>query len=61
MLAVSVSSTAAFMSPIASPVNAVAFASIKGVSLRRMILKGFVLNIVSSLWITIVFYSIYKF
>jgi len=61
MLAISVSSTAAFMSPIASPVNAIAFASIKGVSLRRMILKGFVLNIASSLWITIVFYSIYKF
>lgn len=61
MFAISISSTAAFMSPIASPVNAVSFASIKGVSLKRMILKGFVLNIVSCLWITIVFYSIYKF
>jgi len=61
MFAISISSTAAFMSPIASPVNAVSFASIKGVSLKRMILKGFILNVVSCLWITIVFYSIYQF
>ncbi len=56
MLAVTISSTAAFMSPIASPVNAVAYASIKGVSLKQMFCKGLLLNILSTIWITIVFY-----
>jgi len=44
------------MSPIASPVNAVAYASIKGVSLKQMFCKGLLLNILSTIWITIVFY-----
>ncbi len=56
MLAVTISSTATFMSPIASPVNAIAYASIKGVSLKQMFYKGLLLNILSIIWITIVFY-----
>lgn len=55
MVAVTISSTAAFMSPIASPVNAVAYASIKGVSLKQMFLKGLLLNILSTIWIALVF------
>jgi sodium-dependent dicarboxylate transporter 2/3/5 len=56
MLAVTVSSTATFMSPIASPVNAVTYGSIKGISLKEMFYKGLLLNIISSIWIIIVFY-----
>jgi len=56
MLAVTVSSTAAFMSPIASPVNAVTYGSIKGISLKEMFYKGLLLNILSSIWIIIVFF-----
>lgn len=51
MLAVSLSTTCAFMSPIATPVNALGFGSLKGVSFGKMALAGFFMNIVSSLWI----------
>jgi len=61
MLAVTISSTAAFMSPIASPVNAVSFAGIKGVSLKQMLTKGFLLDILSTAWITAVFYLFFVF
>ncbi len=52
LLAVTTGSTAAFMSPLASPVNALAFGGVKGISLKEMLLKGFLLNIVSILVLT---------
>lgn len=52
LLAVTTGSTAAFMSPLASPVNALAFGGVKGVSLKTMLLKGLILNVVSILVLT---------
>jgi sodium-dependent dicarboxylate transporter 2/3/5 len=59
MLAITIASTAAFMTPIASPVNAVAYAGLEGVSLKRMLLTGFVMNLACTLWLGIVFYLFY--
>ncbi len=56
MLAVTVASTATFMSPLASPVNAVAFAGLKDVSLKKMLAKGFFLNILAALYLAAVVY-----
>jgi len=58
MLAVTVASTAAFMSPIASPVNAISYASIRGVSLKEMLLKGLLLNLLSATFLISVFYFV---
>jgi sodium-dependent dicarboxylate transporter 2/3/5 len=48
LLLVSLSTTCAFMSPIATPVNALAFGSLKGVSLGKMIFSGFLMNMISA-------------
>ncbi|MDY0005123.1 MAG: SLC13 family permease [Polyangia bacterium] len=53
MLGISLASTCAFMTPVATPVNALALASLRGVSYRRFILTGLVTNIVSALWISL--------
>jgi sodium-dependent dicarboxylate transporter 2/3/5 len=54
LIGISIVATVPSMSPIASPVNAMAFGGIKGVSLRRMITVGFVMNLaaiaVVNLW-----------
>jgi sodium-dependent dicarboxylate transporter 2/3/5 len=52
MLAVSLASTSAFMTPVATPVNALAFAGIGGVSLRAFIKNGALTNLLAALWIT---------
>lgn len=55
MIAVSTASTCAFMTPVATPCNALAFGEMKGTSLVRMILSGAVLNIaavaIMSFWL----------
>lgn len=48
MVAVSVASTCAFMTPVATPANALAFGEMKGASLRAMLLLGFVLNLLGA-------------
>lgn len=53
MLGVSLASTCAFMTPVATPVNALALASLKGLSLRRFVLTGLVTNLVAGLWISL--------
>jgi len=54
LIGISAVATVPSMSPIASPVNAMAFGGIKGVSLRRMITVGFVMDlaaiVVVNLW-----------
>ena len=52
LIIVSISTTCAFMSPVATPVNALAFGSVKGVSLKKMLLVGFLMNIISSFWLS---------
>ncbi|MFC1501868.1 SLC13 family permease [bacterium] len=56
LLAVTTAASGAFMTPIATPVNAIAFASFKSVSLKRMLGLGVILNILCGLWITLLFY-----
>jgi solute carrier family 13 (sodium-dependent dicarboxylate transporter), member 2/3/5 len=51
MLGVSLASTCAFMTPVATPVNALAFGGIKGVSLGKFLKNGLIMNLVSAVWI----------
>jgi sodium-dependent dicarboxylate transporter 2/3/5 len=48
MIGVSVASTCAFMTPIATPTNALAFGEMRGASLRVMVGLGFVLNMLAA-------------
>jgi sodium-dependent dicarboxylate transporter 2/3/5 len=52
MIAVGVASTCAFMTPIATTSNALAFGEMKGASLRVMLGLGFVLNCLGALLMT---------
>jgi len=56
LLAISTAASGAFMTPVATPVNAIGYAGIEKVSLKRMVRNGFILNIVSALWLTGFFY-----
>lgn len=53
MIAVSTASTCAFMTPIATPCNALAFGEMKRTSLGKMLVLGFPLNIFGALLITL--------
>lgn len=57
LIGVSAASTCAFMTPIATPCNALAFGEMKGTLLRRMLPAGLVLNLVAAvlmaLWLPI--------
>jgi len=53
MLGVSLASTCAFMTPVATPVNALAMASIKGVRLRQFLFTGLWVNLLAAVWITV--------
>jgi sodium-dependent dicarboxylate transporter 2/3/5 len=52
LIVVTLSCTCAFMSPIATGVNGLAFGGVKGVSFTRMLLVGFVMNIAGALLIS---------
>jgi sodium-dependent dicarboxylate transporter 2/3/5 len=53
MIAVSAASTCAFMTPVATPVNALAYGEMRGTSLARMLLLGLVLNLATALLMTV--------
>ncbi|MBF0226494.1 MAG: SLC13 family permease [Desulfobacterales bacterium] len=63
MISVSLASTCAFMTPVATPCNALAFGEMKGTSLLWMISLGFLLNIIGALiisfWINLIIPLIY--
>jgi sodium-dependent dicarboxylate transporter 2/3/5 len=61
LLAVTIGASGAFMTPIATSVNAIAFASIPGVSLKKMLKLGFWLNILGCAWLAFLFYLFIKF
>ena len=61
MIAVSTASTCAFMTPIATPCNALAFGEMKHVSFPAMLFYGLVLNIMGSLLIGWWVYTIVPF
>jgi len=52
MLIITLSSTSAFMSPIATGVNGLAFGGVKDVSITKMLVSGFVMNSVGALIIS---------
>ena len=49
MIAVSLASTCAFMTPVATPCNALAFGEMTGTSFRIMLISGFFLNLIGAL------------
>jgi sodium-dependent dicarboxylate transporter 2/3/5 len=51
LIIITLSCTSAFMSPIATGVNGLAFGGVKGVSFSRMLLVGFVMNLAGALLI----------
>ena len=53
LLLITLSCTCAFMSPIATGVNGLAFGGVKGVSFRKMLGVGFIMNIAGALLISI--------
>ncbi len=53
LLLITLSCTCAFMSPIATGVNGLAFGGVKGVSFRQMLGVGFIMNIAGALLISI--------
>lgn len=55
LLAVTIASSGAFMTPIATSANAVGFASLPGVSLKRMLGRGLILNLAGGLWVAFFF------
>ncbi len=52
LIIITLSSTCAFMSPIATGVNGLAFGGVKGVSFTRMLWVGFIMNIAGALLIS---------
>ncbi len=52
LIVITLSCTCAFMSPIATGVNGLAFGGVKGVSFSKMLLVGFIMNIVGALLIS---------
>ncbi|MFW5837392.1 MAG: SLC13 family permease [Desulfovibrionaceae bacterium] len=53
MVAVSAASTCAFMTPVATPVNALAYGEMRGTSLARMLLLGLAMNLAAVLLMTV--------
>ncbi len=53
MISVSCALTCAFMTPIATPCNALAFGEMKGTSFRTMFISGFLLNIIGASLMTV--------
>ncbi len=56
MLAVAVASNGAFMSPIATSVNAVSYAGLPGISLKKMLQRGLILNLCTAAYFSLVFF-----
>lgn len=56
LLALVIAASGAYMTPVATPVNAICFASFEGVSIKKMLKFGFVMNILGGIWITLLFY-----
>jgi sodium-dependent dicarboxylate transporter 2/3/5 len=52
LIIITLSCTCAFMSPIATGVNGLAFGGVKGVSFTRMLLVGFIMNFAGALLIS---------
>lgn len=61
LLTVTIGASSAFMTPIATTVNAITYAGLEGVSLRKMLKMGFFLNILAAMLITGVIFLMLTF
>ena len=52
LIIITLSSTCAFMTPIATGVNGLAFGGVKGVSFRKMLIVGFFMNLAGAILIS---------
>ncbi len=59
LLAMTIGASSAFMSPVATSVNALAFGAVEGVSLKKMLKLGLLLNLLGALWLAGVFYLLH--
>ncbi|XPV75992.1 MAG: SLC13 family permease [Desulfovibrio sp.] len=53
MVGVSIASTCAFMTPVATPCNALAFGEMRGLRIRRVVLLGLIYNVITCSLITL--------
>lgn len=53
IMGVALASTCAFMSPLATPATGLAFGGMKGVSLRKMLWLGALVNLIGGLWLAL--------
>lgn len=53
MVLVSAASTCAFMTPVATPCNSLAVGEMRGISLRTMVVLGFILNLLGSILLSL--------
>ncbi len=60
LLAVAVACCAAFMTPIGTNINAIAYASLEGVRIRRMIFKGLMMNTATVIILSLFFYGLHR-
>lgn len=58
LLGVSLASTVPLMSPVGSPVNAMAYGGLKGMDLKKMLWSGFLMNCLSVLLISLLVYFV---
>ncbi len=56
LLAMTIGASSAYMSPVATSVNALAFGAVEGVSLKKMMGLGLALNLLGTFWLAAVFY-----
>ncbi|ASQ90627.1 hypothetical protein CHL67_06540 [Prosthecochloris sp. GSB1] len=55
LLLVTVTASGAFMSPLATPVNALAFGGMENLSLKTILRLGFLMNVIGAAWATVLF------
>ncbi|MEC9486295.1 MAG: SLC13 family permease [Prosthecochloris sp.] len=55
LLLLTITSSTAFMSPFSSPVTALAFGGFDHISLKKVLIAGLLLNMIATVWITLLF------
>ncbi len=58
LLALSIAASGTFMTPIATSVNTICCGSFQGFSLKRMVLLGLLMNVISAVWIAAFFFGL---
>ncbi|HCL57929.1 MAG TPA: hypothetical protein DHW82_13115 [Spirochaetia bacterium] len=61
LIGISIISTLPAMSPIASPVNALAYGGIKGIKMKKMVVSGFLNNLIAVILVSLFCYFVLPF